>query len=223
MQVLNSAQLWNFDDPQLLADDHGLVVEAFRRMVESEFEVVGTAGDGRELIALATELKPDVIIADIGMPRMNGLEAGQVIRKQLPSTKLVFLTMNQDPDYAAEAFRMGAHGYLLKNSAGSELGFCLKAVSAGRRYLTPKIANGSIDDLRLAHMHELADPATLSHREREVLQLLAEGKSMKAAAAILDITPRTIAFHKYRIMEQFHLKSTAELVQFAIKNKIIPS
>lgn len=205
----------------LLADDHDMVVEAFRRMLEPELEVVGTAGDGRELIDLALELKPDVIIADIGMPRMNGLEAGQVIRKQLPSAKLVLLTMNQDTDYAAAAFRMGAHGYLLKNSAGSELTLCLKAVCAGRRYLTPKIADGSIPDLLLAHMNELADPAALSHREREVLQLLAEGKSMKQAAAILHITPRTVAFHKYRIMEQFHLKSTAELVQFAIRNKII--
>ncbi len=206
----------------LLADDHDLVVEAFRRMLEPEFAVVGTAGDGRELVALAAELKPDVIIADIGMPRMNGLEAGHVIRQKLPAVKLVLLTMNQDPDYAAEAFRMGAHGYLLKNSAGSELSLCLKAVCSGKRYLTPKISNGSIPDLLLAHMSELPDPAAMSHREREVLQLLAEGKSMKAAAEILDITPRTVAFHKYRIMEQFHLKSTAELVQFAIRNRVIP-
>jgi DNA-binding NarL/FixJ family response regulator len=205
----------------LLADDHDLVVEAFRRMLEPEFEVVGTAGDGRELVALAAERKPDVIIADIGMPRMNGLEAGHVIRQKLPAVKLVLLTMNQDPDYAAAAFRMGAQGYLLKNSAGAELNLCLKAVCAGKRYLTPKISNGSIADLLLAHMNELPDPTMLSHREREVLQLLAEGKSMKAAAEILDITPRTVAFHKYRIMEQFHLKSTAELVQFAIRNKVI--
>jgi len=205
----------------LLADDHDMVVEAFRRMLEPEFEVVSTAGDGRQLVALALELKPDVIIADIGMPRMNGLEAGRVIRKKLPAVKLVLLTMNQDPDYAAEAFRLGTHGYLLKNSAGSELSLCLKAVRAGKRYLTPKIANGSIPDLLLAHMHELPDPSAMSHREREVLQLLAEGKSMKEAAVVLDITPRTVAFHKYRIMEQFHLKSNAELVQFAIHNKII--
>jgi len=206
----------------LLADDHDMVVEAFRRMLEPEFEVVGTAGDGRELIASALELKPDVVIADIGMPRMNGLDAGQVIRKQLPSVKLVLLTMNQDADYAAAAFRMGAQGYLLKNSAGSELGLCLKAVCAGKRYLTPKIANGSIPDLLLANLDEVPDPAALSHREREVLQLLAEGKSMKAAAEILDIAPRTVAFHKYRAMERFHLKTTADLVQFAIRNKIIP-
>lgn len=207
----------------LLADDHNLVVEAFRRMLEPEFEVVGTAGDGHELITLALELKPDVIIADIGMPRMNGLEAAQVIRKQLPAVTLVLLTMNQDPDYAAEAFRMGVQGYLLKNSAGSELGLCLKAVCSGQRFLTTKIANGSIPDLLLANMKDHLEPEALSHREREVLQLLAEGKSMKAAAAILGIAPRTIAFHKYRILERFHLKSSAELVQFAIKNKIIPN
>jgi DNA-binding NarL/FixJ family response regulator len=207
----------------LLADDHNMVVEAFRRMLEPEFEVVGIAGDGHELITLALELKPDVIIADIGMPRMSGLEAGRVIRKQLPAVKLVLFTMNQDPDYAAEAFRAGVQGYLLKNSAGSELALCLKAVCSGQRYLTPKIANGSIPDLLLANLKDHPDPAALSHREREVLQLLVEGKSMKTAAAILGIAPRTVAFHKYRILERFHLKSSAELVQFALRNKIIPS
>jgi DNA-binding NarL/FixJ family response regulator len=207
----------------LLADDHGMIVEAIRRMLEPEFEVVGTAGDGRELIASALELKPDVIIADIGMPRINGLEAAHAIREQMPAVKLVLLTMNQDPDFAAAAFRLGVRGYLLKNSAGSELELCLKAVCAGRRYLTGKIEQGSIPDLLLAHMGELPNPAALSHREREVLQLLAEGKSMKAAAAILDITPRTVAFHKYRIMEQFNVKSSAELVQFALRHKIIQS
>ena len=205
----------------LIADDHDMVVEAFRRMLEPEFDVVGTAGDGRELIASALELKPDMIIADISMPLMNGLEAGQVIREKLPSVKLVLLTMNQDADYAAAAFRMGVRGYLLKNSAGSELSLCLKAVRSGKRYLTPKIANGSIHELLLAHTNDHPGAASLTHREREVLQLLAEGKAMKEAALILGIAPRTIAFHKYRIMEQFHLKSSAELVQFALRNKII--
>jgi DNA-binding NarL/FixJ family response regulator len=207
----------------LLADDHDMILEAFRRMLEPEFDVIGTASDGRELIALALELKPDVIIADISMPRMNGLEAGHVIREKLPSAKLVLLTMNQDVDYAAAAFRLGIHGYLLKNSAGTELGLCLKAVCAGKQYLTPKIANGSIQDLLLAHSGEIQEGADLSPREREVLQLLAEGNSMKETAAILDIAPRTVAFHKYRIMDQFHLKSSAELVQFAMRNKIIQS
>ncbi len=205
----------------LLADDHDMIVEAFRRMLEPEFDVVGTATDGRQLIDSALALKPDVIIADISMPRMNGMEAGQHIRKELPSTKLILLTMNQDPDYAAAAFRMGVQGYLLKNSAGAELGLCLKAVCSGKRYLTIKIANGDIMDLLLEHQNESLDGATLTPREREVLQLLAEGNSMKQAAALLDITPRTVAFHKYRIMEQFHLKSSAELVQFALRNKII--
>jgi DNA-binding NarL/FixJ family response regulator len=205
-----------------LADDHNLVLEAFRRMVEPDFEVVGTAADGHQLIASALELKPDVIITDIGMPHLNGLEAAKVIRKQLPAVKLVFLTMNGDVDYAAAAFRIGVRGYLLKNSPGAELALCLKAVCAGERYLTPKIANGNISDLLLTHRDDIPDPSSaMSHREREVVQLLAEGKTLKEAAAILGIAARTIAFHKHRVMDRFHLKSNAELVQFAIRNKII--
>lgn len=207
----------------LIADDHDLIVEAFRRMLEPEFDVVGTASDGHELIAAARELKPDLIITDISMPRMNGMDAAHRIHQQQPSVKLVLLTMNQDPDYAAAAFRIGVHGYLLKNSAGSELGQCLRDVCAGKRYLTTKIGKGNIPDLLLAHSDEIADTASLSPREREVVQLLAEGNSMKQAAAILDITPRTVAFHKYRVMAQFHLKSSAELVQFALRHKIIHS
>lgn len=207
----------------LIADDHDLIVEAFRRMLEPEFDVVGTASDGHELIAAARELKPDLIITDISMPRMNGMDAAHRIHQQQPSVKLVLLTMNQDPDYAAAAFRIGVHGYLLKNSAGPELGQCLRDVCAGKRYLTTKIGKGNIPDLLLAHSDEIADTASLSPREREVVQLLAEGNSMKQAAAILDITPRTVAFHKYRVMAQFHLKSSAELVQFALRHKIIHS
>ncbi|MGA7412129.1 MAG: response regulator transcription factor [Bryobacteraceae bacterium] len=205
----------------ILADDHDLIVEAFRTMLEPEYDVVGTAADGHQLVSAALELKPDIVIADISMPRMNGLAATAIIRKQLPSAKLILLTMSQDPDYAATAFRLGVHGYLLKNSAGSELAECLKTVCSGVRYLTPKLANGNIADLLLEQPNEIADVTALTTREREVLQLLAEGNSKKEAATTLEITPRTVAFHKYRIMEQFHLKSTAELVQFAIRNKII--
>lgn len=207
----------------LLADDHDLIVEAFRRMLEADYDVVGTATNGHDLVEMASKLKPDLIVADISMPRMTGLEAAKVLHERQPEVKIVLLTMNQDPDFAAESFRIGVHGYLLKNSAGSELGVCLKAVGRGARYLTPMIAKGNISDLLLMHSGGIADVETLSTREREVLQLLAEGNSMKEAGAILDITARTVAFHKYRIMEQFHLKSTAELVQFAIHHRLIQS
>jgi DNA-binding NarL/FixJ family response regulator len=206
----------------LLADDHDLIVEAFRRMLEADYNIVGTASNGHDLVEAANHLKPDLIVADISMPRMTGLEAAKVIHQRLPAVKMVLLTMNQDPDYAAEAFRIGVQGYLLKNSAGSELNACLKAVSGGARYLTPMVAKGSIANLLLMHNDGVAEVESLSPREREVLQLLAEGNSMKETGAILDITARTVAFHKYRIMQQFHLKSSAELVQFAIHNKLIP-
>jgi DNA-binding NarL/FixJ family response regulator len=205
----------------LLADDHDMIVEAFRRMLQTDYNVVGTASNGHDLVEAAGGLKPDLIVADISMPRMTGLEAAKVLQERQPEVKIVLLTMNQDPDYAAEAFRIGVQGYLLKTSAGSELSACLKAVSGGARYLTRMIARGSISDLLMLHKVGIADVESLSAREREVLQLLAEGNSMKEVGAILDITARTVAFHKYRIMAQFHLKSGAELVQFAVHNRLI--
>lgn len=205
----------------VLADDHGIIMQALRSMLQPEFDVVGTASDGHELVALARDLQPDLILSDIAMPRVTGLEAARTIHKEFPLMMIVLLTMIRDPDYAAEAFRIGVRGYLLKNSASFELGRCLQAVSSGARYLTPLIANGKISDLLLLHSDGIADVSSLSPREREVLQLLAEGNSMKQVGGILDITARTVAFHKYRIMEQFHLKSNAELVQFALRNRLI--
>lgn len=204
----------------LLADDHTLVLEAFKTMLEAEYEIVGTAADGRALVDRALQLKPDLIVADLYMPLLNGLDAGRMILQHLPAVKLVILTMDQDPDLASWALRMGACGYLLKNSAGAELRQCLAAVRAGRRYLTAAVARGSISDL-LLQSGSPASPEGLSEREREVLQLLAEGHSMKQVAAALEISPRTVQFHKYRIMERFHLKSTAALVQFAVHNRLL--
>lgn len=204
----------------LLADDHALILDAFRALLEPEFEVVGTALDGRELIAKAHELKPDLIVADIWMPQLNGLDACQTIHEKLPTTKLVFLTMNPDIEVAATAFRLGASGYLLKTSAGSELRCCLSEVRAGRRYLTPVIAGGNIRTLLMERPERKAE-VSLTAREREVLQLLAEGKPMKEIAALLDITTRTVGYHKYQIMEHFGLRSNAELVQFAIRSNLV--
>jgi len=204
----------------LIADDHLLVAQAFRKAIEPAYEVVGTVADGRALVTAALELKPSLVVCDIAMPVMNGMEAARLIKAQLPGVMFVFVTMDQDPDLAAAAFEMGVRGYLLKHSDLEELPRCLDAVCSGRRYLTPLIAGGVIADL-LLESGELPSVDALTPREREVLQLLAEGHSMVEIAAMLDITPRTVAFHKYRLMDRLNLKSNADLVQLAIRSKVI--
>lgn len=204
----------------LLADDHRLLLEAFENLLEPKFEVVGTATDGRALLVAAQELKPDVIVLDIAMPLLNGLGAGQRLKQMMPEVKLIFLTVNEDPDFASEAFRIGASGYLLKNSAASELFQAIEAVLEGKAYVTPLITQGMIEAFQYGHDRSEAS-VKLTPRQREVLQLLAEGHSMKEAANILDVSPRTVAFHKYRIMEGLQLKTNADLVQFAIKTGIV--
>jgi len=204
----------------ILADDHTLFVEALRKLAAPHVEVVATVGDGRALLETAQALKPDVVVIDVGMPLLNGLDAGRELKKRLPNVKLIFLTMNEDPDLAVEAMKSGASGYLLKTSAGSELFSAIREVLKGKSYLTPQIARGMqesfIRDPQGAKCQKLLTP-----RQREVLQLLAEGKPMKIVADILRIAPRTVAFHKYRVMQDLGLKSNAELIQFAIKNRII--
>ena len=204
----------------LIADDHVLVAQALRKAVEPAYEVVGMVTDGRALVSAALDLKPSLVVCDISMPLMNGMEAAKIIRAQLPAVLFVFLTMDQDHDLAAAAFRMGGRGYLLKTSDLNELPRCLDVVRSGRRYLTPLIAGGDISDL-LLEATGLPDVDALSPREREVLQLLAEGHSMVEIASMLQITPRTVAFHKYRLMERLHLASNSDLVQFAIRSKVI--
>jgi DNA-binding NarL/FixJ family response regulator len=204
----------------LLADDHTMLLEAFRRLLEGRCEVVGAVSDGRALLRDAPILKPDVMVVDIGMPLLNGLEAGRRLKEMLPSVKLVFLTMNEDSDLAAEAMRSGASAYLLKNSAASELFRAIQDALKGKTYVTPKIARG-MQQAFIRSPGGRCHPKTLTARQREVIQLLAEGKSMKEAADFLNVTPRTVAFHKYRIMEELGLKTSADLVQFAIKNRIV--
>ncbi len=205
----------------LLADDHTLVLEAFEKLLEPDFAVVGAVSDGRALLAAAAELKPDVIVLDISMPLLNGLDAARQLKKIMPRVKLVFLTMNEDPDLASEAFRAGASGYLLKTSAASELTKAIKESLCGRSYVTPLITQGMVESF-IGRSDEGRGGAQWTPRQREVLQLLAEGRSMKEAAKILGVTPRTVAFHKYRMMEQNHLKTNADLIQFAIREGMIP-
>jgi DNA-binding NarL/FixJ family response regulator len=203
----------------LLADDHALLLGAFEKLLTPECDIVGQVCDGRALVAVASDLKPDVIVLDIGMPLLNGLEAGRQIKQTMRDVRLVFLTMNEDSDLAAEAFRAGASAYLLKRSAASELMVAIREVMQGRSYITPLVTEGLVG--ALLNVDQRNASYTLTPRQREVLQLLAEGRSMKEVAAVLNLTARTVAFHKYRMMEQLKLKSTAELIQYAVKNHIV--
>jgi len=203
----------------LLADDHSLLLTAFEKLLSGECDVVGQVTDGRALIAAAEDLNPDVIVLDISMPLLNGLEAARQIRHRFPDIKLIFLTMNEEADVAAEAFRVGASGYLLKRSAGSELSTAIREVMQGRSYITPLVAHGLVDALLRAN-HQQPEPQ-LTSRQREVLQLLAEGRSMKDVAGVLNVAPLTVAAHKYQLMQQLNLKTTAELIQYAMKHGII--
>jgi DNA-binding NarL/FixJ family response regulator len=204
----------------LLADDHRLLREAFAQLLQPHCDVVGTVGDGRSLLDAAADLRPDVVVVDIAMPLLNGLDAARQLRRQMPAVKVIVLTVSEDPELAAEAFRAGASGYLLKNSAASELVQAINEVSAGRSYVTPLAARG----LGGAFPHESGSGKhadELSLRRREVLQLLAEGRTMKEIARILKITARTVAFHKYGMMRELGIRNGAELVQFAIKKHIV--
>ncbi len=196
-----------------------LLLEAFRRMLEPAFEVVGTAADGAALVEEALRLEPDVVVADVSMPRMNGLEAARRLRGELPRTRVVFLTVNEDPQMAAEAFALGASGYVLKSSTALELDHAIRSALAGRRYLSKRLAGG--DPLSLPAPAARSNPLErLTLRERDVLKLLAEGLSMKQVGAELGIAARTVAFHKYRMMETLGLRTSAELVGFAVEHRL---
>jgi DNA-binding NarL/FixJ family response regulator len=206
----------------LLADDHTILLEAFKGLLEAECEVVGTVTDGRQLISAAVKLKPDVIVSDISMPNLNGLDACRKIKKQLPDIKLIFLTVSHDAELVAEAIRMGADGYLLKSSAASELFQAIKSAMSGGTYITPLVTRDMIGSLT-SSVDKRASLDKLTVRQREVLQLLAEGMTMKKVASVLNVTPRTVAFHKYRMMDDLHITSNAELIQFAVKHGLVSS
>lgn len=204
----------------LLADDHVLIAQALEHLLQAEFDVVGTVADGRALLKAAGELSPDVVVVDIGMPLLNGLDAGEQLKDLHPAIKVIFLTQNREPRFAVEAFRRHASGYLLKDSAASELTTAIREALLGNTYVSPSIAKGMVDETLSTDVSQIT-LRELSGREREVLQLLAEGKSMKEVAALLDISPRTVEFHKYRIMELLRVRTNAELVQQAIKLGLI--
>lgn len=203
----------------LLADDQKLVLDALKMLLEPEFDVVGTVSDGRSLLPSAPTAKPDVIVLDIGMTRLNGPEAGLKLKRLLPRTKLIVLTVNEDPGVASNALRHWASGYLLKKSSASELVKAIREALRGKSYVTPKIARRLEDEFVRDPKHDHKN--RLTFRQREVLQLLAEGRTMKETAEALHITPRTVAFHKYKIMQDFGFKNNSELVRFAISERVI--
>ena len=204
----------------LLADDHTLLLEAFQRLLEPRCEIVGTAGDGRALLELASCTRPEIILLDISMPGINGLDTGAQLRSTLPEVKLIYLTVNEDRDTAAAAIRLGASGYLLKSSASGELFTAIDHALAGQTYLTPLITRGVP---LAAFLEEAAGTGgeELTARQREVLQLLVQGRAMKEIADRLQITARTVAFHKYTIMERLGLKTNADLMQYAIEHGLL--
>ncbi len=204
----------------ILADDHTLIAEALHRLIAPQFDVVATVADGHALLDSAASLKPDVVVVDIAMPLLNGLEAGRQLKQKMPGVKLIFLTMNEDPELAMEAMKSGASGYVLKQSAASELLHALQTALQGKSYVTPRIAR-RMQESFIRNPQGRKHHESLTPRQKEVVHLLAEGKSMKEAADILRLAPRTVAFHKYRVMQDLGLKTNADLIRFAIKNRIV--
>lgn len=203
----------------LIADDHSIVAEGLRSLLGTICDVIGIVQDGRQLLLDAHRLKPDVIVLDIGMPLLNGLDAAERLTQSLPGTKLVFLTMNDDANLAAAALNLGAVGYVLKSAAASELLKAVSEVLQGRSYITPKLRseNWAVREARARQFSK-----DLTPRQQEVLQLLAEGRPMKEVANILKVSEKTVMFHKYHIMELFNLKNNADLILFALNRHLIP-
>jgi DNA-binding NarL/FixJ family response regulator len=205
----------------LLADDHTLLLEGIRLMLEPEFELVGSVEDGQALLAAARELKPDVILLDISMPVLNGIDAASQLRKILPSAKLIFLTMHADADYVTEAFRAGAAGYLLKRSAASELLTAIREVLNGNHYVSPLVTRNALDMLMTSTKGEGRFSDRLTARQREVLQLVAEGRTRKETASALGISVKTVEFHKAAVMRTLNLKTAADFTLYAIEHGMI--
>lgn len=201
----------------LLADDHKIVAEGLKSLLEHDFELVGIVGDGIALLDAAKRLHPDVIVTDIAMPQLNGLDAVRQLKREGVASKIIFLTMHSEAHLATEAFRAGASGYLLKHSAGDELISAIHEVVKGRVYLTPLITADVLSALSRPSMRESSPGRQLTPRQRQVLQLVAEGRTMKEVASILKISTRTAESHKYDMMRELGIQTTAELVQYAVK------
>jgi len=204
----------------LLADDHQMLLDALKGLLEPSYEVVGLVSDGRALLKVAEELLPDIIVLDIAMPQLNGLDAGRELKRLMPSVKLIFMTMYEDPYLVGEAFRAGASAFLHKQAAGLELSEAIESVLKGGSYITPSAAKG-LSDISLREPKNCEHTPEPTARQREVIQLLAEGRSMKQVADVLSIAPRTVAAHKYSVMALLQLETSADLVRYAIRHSII--
>ena len=207
----------------LLGDDHTLVLDGFRKLLEDQCEIVGAAEDGRTLLRMAQELQPDIVTLDISMPQLNGVDAAKRLKKILPRTKLIFVTMHADPAYVNEAFKAGASGYLLKRSAGSELRQAIQSVMEGQCYITPLVAKGLVQSVITGERPPDIQDTPLTARQREVLQLVAEGMTVKEIASALNLSPKTVEFHKSQIMSLLDLHTTAELTKYALIHGLLAS
>lgn len=206
----------------LLGDDHALIIEGLRSLLRNDFDIVGVCADGRELVATAEQLKPDAVLLDVAMPLLNGMEAARQIKKTVPTAKLVFVTQKSDREYVRAGFEVGASGYVLKQSLVTEIVPAVRAALAGRFYVTPTLTTQLPNEsLNLTNNPAGLFGTTLTARQREVLQLVAEGKANKEIAAILDISLKTVDFHKAKIMDVLGLRSTAELTRYAIEHGIV--
>lgn len=207
----------------LIADDHALVLEGFRRILEEQYELVGAVEDGRALLDAAKTVQPDLVILDVSMPLLNGIDAAAQLKKLHPRVKIVIVTMHADRDYVRAAFEAGASAYLLKRSAVDELELAIRAVMAGHSYITPLITQDVVEVFLAKGSESQQRGTALTFRQREVLQLLAEGRTVKEIAALLKVSTRTVEFHKAQIMGQLNLHSTAELIKYALTHGFLPA
>ena len=205
----------------VICDDHAMVAEGMRTLLESKYDIVGIAEDGRAAIKAAEEFQPDIVLLDISMPFLNGIEAARQIRKQIPSTKVIFVTMHSDATFVHEALRAGASGYVVKRAAVRELTTAIEEVRRGRIYITPLVTENFVRSM-VSTGDESREPfGRLTARQREVLQLVAEGKAVKEIAAALAIAPKTVEFHKTAIMRVLSLHTTADLTKYAVKHGLV--
>jgi DNA-binding NarL/FixJ family response regulator len=205
----------------LLGDDHVMFCEGLRSILEPHFEVVGIVENGQELVVTAGRLQPDVVVADVSMPLLNGIGAARKLQKMKRPPKIVFLTMHADATFATEAFRAGASGYVLKSSPGGEIVTAIQEAIQGRTHISAAVAGGVLSGLMESRTDQKKRAGELTPRQKEILQLIAEGKATKEIAAILNVSPRTVEFHKYRIMETIGIRTIAELTQYAVNHGIV--
>lgn len=205
----------------LIADDHILIAELCQKLLEKEFSVVGIVSDGHALVDAAAKLRPDIVVIDVAMPILNGLDAGRRVKELLPAVKIIYLSMNSDIEVVAEAFRCGANGYLLKTCAAAEIVLAIRYALSGQRYMSSALPREAISFLQRQDKELTNEDERLTPRQREVLQLLAEGKLMKEVGGILNMSTRTVAYHKYRMMELLGARSTADLVKYAVRYNVI--